>query len=139
MSGESWICPRCRRRFGRTGQSHECSPALTLEEYFASGPAFERPVFEAVLQHLESIGPVHIEPVAVGVFLKKQASFVELRPMTRWVAMSFPLLRRVEHPRIARRPVVVGQRTYHVVNLTKAVDVDDDVRDWLTEAYLSTP
>ncbi|HEX6568262.1 MAG TPA: hypothetical protein VF015_03825, partial [Acidimicrobiales bacterium] len=50
----AWTCPECRRRFGRRNQSHECAPAMTLDEYFSTGPERERPIFEAVMAHLES-------------------------------------------------------------------------------------
>ena len=83
--------PSCGRRFARRGQGHECAPAMTLEEYFATGPAFERPVFEAVMAHLDDVGPVHVEPVSVGILLKRARTFAELRPMRRWVALSFTL------------------------------------------------
>ncbi len=109
---------------------------MSLDEYFATGPEFERPIFEAVHAHLETLGPVHVEPVSVGIFLKHDGSLVELRPMRQWVALSFPLHRRVEHPRIARKPIVAGARIFHWVNLRGPEDVDGDVRDWLTEAYL---
>lgn len=111
---------------------------MTVDDYFATGPDFERPVFEAVLAYLEGLGPVHVEPVSVGVFIKRDGSFVELRPMTKWVAMSFPLGRRVEHPKIARKPIVAGARIFHVVNLRSPDDLDADVRNWLAEAYFST-
>ena len=120
-------------------QSHECAPALTLKEYFSTGPERERPIFEAVMKHLHTLGPVHVEPVSVGIFIKKSGSFLELRPMQRWVALSFNLPRRLDHPKIARKPITVGQRTFHVVNLRAAEDVDADVRGWLTESYLSAP
>jgi hypothetical protein len=110
---------------------------MTLEEYFATGPDFERPVFEAVHAHLRSLGPIHVEPVSVGIFLKHEGSFVELRPMRRWVALSFPLQRTVVHPKIARKPIVTPTRTFHFVNLRGPEDVDADVRDWLTEAYFA--
>jgi hypothetical protein len=29
--------------------------------------------------------------------------------------------------------------TYHVVNVTEAAEIDDQVREWLTESYLSCP
>jgi hypothetical protein len=135
----TWICPDCGRRFGRRGQSHECAPALTLEEYFATADPRERPIFEAVAGHLRSLGEVHVEAVAVGIFLKRNGGFVELRPLTRWVALSFPLDRRLDDPRIARVPVRSGSRWYHVVNLRDAVDVDDQVRDWLSQAWDVVP
>jgi hypothetical protein len=108
---------------------------MDLEEYFATGPPHERPVFEAVHGFLATLGPVHVEPVSVGIFIKKAGSFVELRPMTKWVAMSFPLARRVRHPAIARKPYDAGSRVYHVVNLRDPEDLTDDVRAWLAESY----
>jgi hypothetical protein len=109
-----------------------------LEEYFSTGPPRERPIYEAVMAHLRTLGPVHVEPVSVGIFIKKSATFVELRPKQRWVALSFPLPRRLDHGKIARKPITVGQRTYHVVNLRDPADVDEDIRAWLTESYLAT-
>jgi hypothetical protein len=86
---------------------------MTVEEYFSTGPAHERPIFKTVLSHLETIGPVHVEPVSVGIFLKRVRTFAELRPTDRRVALSFPL----------RRPE----------------DFDDALRGWLSEAYLDSP
>jgi hypothetical protein len=108
---------------------------MTLEDYFATGPPWERPIFEAVLGHLETLGPIHVEPVSVGIFLKATGSLVELRPLARWVAMSFPLDHPVRHSRIARKPIRTATRWYHVVNLRSAADVDEQVRDWLTASH----
>ena len=135
----AWVCPECGRRFGRAVQSHECSPAMSLDDYFATADERERPIFDAVLAHLDSLGDVHVEPVAVGIFLKRDRSFVELRPMRKWVALSFPMARRIESARIARKPVVAGSHWYYVVNLQSSAEVDDEVRDWLTEGWRSLP
>ncbi|HUV18289.1 MAG TPA: hypothetical protein VMW33_07395 [Ilumatobacteraceae bacterium] len=50
-----WICPRCDRLFGRSGQSHDCAPGLSLEEYFETGPAHERPIFDVVMGHVANV------------------------------------------------------------------------------------
>ncbi|MEJ7584333.1 MAG: DUF5655 domain-containing protein, partial [Acidimicrobiales bacterium] len=98
-----------------------------------------RPIFEAVTAHLEAIGPVHVEPVSVGIFLKRSRTFAELRPKRDWVALSFALARVVDHPSIARKMGGSGRTTYHVVNLREPGDLDGDVQGWLTEAYLESP
>jgi len=112
---------------------------MSLEEYFSTGPAHERPIFEAVMKHLETVGPVHVEPVSVGIFLKRAQSFAQLRPKDRWVAMSFSLPRKVEHERITRKVVPYHGRYHHVANLRSAEDLDERLRGWLTEAYLNSP
>jgi hypothetical protein len=109
---------------------------MTIEEYFSTGPPFERPIFDAVHDYVvTSLGPVHVEPVSVGIFLKKTGRFVELRPMTKWVALSFRLRRRLVHPQISRKPIEYGPWTYHVVNMTGPDDLTPDVKAWLAESY----
>jgi hypothetical protein len=135
----AWVCPKCGRQFGRKGQSHECSPAMSLDEYFSTGPERERPIFEAVMEHLDTVGPVHVEPVSVGIFLKRSRTFAELRPMTKWVQLSFALSRKVEHSRMTRKVQEWGSSYYHFINLRGPEDVDDDVRSWLAESYLNSP
>jgi hypothetical protein len=112
---------------------------MSIEEYFSTGPERERPIFEVVLAHLESLGPVVVEPVSVGIFLKRTRTFAELRPMVNWVALSFALSHEVHHGRIARKMKGSSTRIHHVVNLRGPDEVDDQVRDWLTEAYLDAP
>jgi len=135
----AWDCPDCGRRFARKGQGHECAPAMTLEEYFSTGPPYERPIFEAVMAALEPVGPVHVEPVSVGIFLKRAQTFAQLRPMTRWETLSFSLARVQHHPLMTRKVQRYGDRWWHVLNLTGPADVDDRIAGWLAEAYLLAP
>ena len=108
---------------------------MSLEEYLATGPDHERAICEAVIAHLESLGPVHEEPVSVGIFFKRRTKVAQVRPMTKWEALSFVLPRKLSHPRLARKVYSSGSRHHHVVNLRSPDDVDDEVRAWLTEAY----
>ncbi|MCU1354082.1 MAG: hypothetical protein JWM05_3291 [Acidimicrobiales bacterium] len=112
---------------------------MTLEEYFATGPVHERPIFDAVMQHVATLGPVHVEPVSVGIFLKRAGRFATLRPMTKWVALSFWLPHQVRHPTITRKPFEHRGGYYYVANLREPADLDDALRDMLSEAYLCTP
>lgn len=129
------MCPDCGRQFARTRQGHDCAPGLTLEEYFSTGPPHERPVFDAVVRHLESLGPVHLDVVSVGIFLKNPGKFGDLRPRDRWVAVSFDLDRRARHPLITRRVIEHGARYWHTANVASPEDLDDDLVGLLTEAY----
>ena len=112
---------------------------MTLDEYFSTGPPHERPIFEAVMEHLDTVGEVHVEPVSVGIFLKRAQTFAQLRPKDRWVALSFSLPRKVDHERITRKVIQYSGRYWHVANLRSPEDFDDRLRAWLTEAYLNSP
>lgn len=130
-----WTCEACGREFGKR-QSHVCAPALSVEQYFGARPPVEREIYEAVRAHLESLGPVIVEPVGVGIFFKVRRTFVELRPKSKWMSLSFGLNRRVEHARIARTTRTNSARTYHGVNIVAPEDIDEQVLAWLTESYV---
>src|SRR5688572_23474946 len=123
-----WRCPQCGRQFRRPGQGHECAPAMALEEYFSTGPPHERPVCEAVLDFLKGIEPVHVEPLSVGIFLKKAQTFAQMRPMQKWVALSLGLPRRVDHPTMTRKVMPYAGRFYHVFNLSRPEDFDERIQ-----------
>ena len=109
---------------------------MTLEEYFSTGLSFERPVFDAVMTHLRTLGEPFLEPVSVGIFVKRDGvSVLQLRPMTKWVALCLFLPRTVRDRRISRKPIEAGRSVYHVVNVRGPDDVDDTVNEWITEAW----
>ena len=135
MTATGWTCPDCGRLFGRTGQGHDCAPGLSIEEYFETGPSHERPVFDAVMAHVQSLGPVHADVVSVGIFLKNPRKFAELRPMQHWVAVSFALSRQARHRTITRKVISYGNKFWHTANVASPADIDDDLRELLTEAY----
>jgi hypothetical protein len=108
---------------------------MTLDDYFATGPARERPIFEGVLTRLDPLGPFVVEPVSVGILFKLRRVFVELRPKREWESLSFVLPRRVDHARITSH-VGLGALTAHIVRVRTAVEVDDVLGAWLVESYL---
>ena len=130
-----WTCPDCGRLFGRARQSHDCAPGLSLDEYFSTGPSHERPVFDAVMAHLATVGDVHADVVSVGIFLKNPRKFAEIRPMQHWVAVSFSLRRRAQHRTIVRKVMECGDRYFHVANVRGPEDLDTSLCALLTEAY----
>jgi hypothetical protein len=134
-----WVCPACARSFGRRGQSHECAPAISLDAYFAARPPFERSICEAVTAHLESLGPLVVEAVDVGILFKRRRTFAELRPKRSSIALSLLVSREISHPRIARVLRASRERRACFVDLRSSAEVDETVRGWLTEAYFSSP
>jgi hypothetical protein len=113
---------------------------MTLDAYFSTGPERERPIFDAVWEHLETLtsdegDTVYVEPVSVGIFFKGRRTFAQLRPMTRWVALSFNLERKLESRRLSRKVVPFSGRFHHVVNVAEASEIDDQIKDWLTESF----
>jgi hypothetical protein len=109
-------------------------PGCTVDDVFAGRPV-QRAVYDAVAHHLATLGPVHVDAVGVGVFLKTERKLAELRPKSRWLSLELVLDRPVKHPLITRRIRISEDRITHVVRLATVEDFDETVRDWLNWAY----
>lgn len=131
-----WTCPRCDREFGRANQSHTCLPGGTVDAALAGHEPRLRAIYDAIASHLRSLGPVHEDAVAVGVFLKRDRKLAEVRPRSRDVSLALYLPRPVRDRRIATAGGAGASRVVHILLLRDAEDVDDWVRDLLTEAFL---
>jgi Domain of unknown function (DUF5655) len=130
-----WTCPACEREFGRARQAHTCVPGCTVDETFTGRPAVQRAICDEIVAYLNTLGPLHVDAVGVGVFLKREAKIAELRPQARALSMWLALPRTVRDPRIGRTLPTPTGRTWHVLKLTDLADVDGQLRDWLAESY----
>ena len=109
---------------------------MDIEEYFETGPDFERPIFEVVRAHMQSLDrDIWFEPVSVGIFFKRRTTFLQLRTMTKRVAVCFNLQRKLSNERLARKVVEHSGRYYHVVNVRDAHEIDAVLLEWLSEAW----
>ncbi len=136
----NWECPACGRFFGREGQSHVCAPAISLDQYYADRPPAQRATCDAVIRLLESLGPVVVEPVGVGILFKKRSTVAELRPRRDHQSLSFALSRKLTHPRVTRttRMGAGSSRYWLGVPVSSASDIDEQISEWLAEAYFDS-
>ena len=129
-----WTCPRCDREFGRANQSHTCIPGNSVDATFRARPE-QHPIYDAILRHLETLGPVHIDPVQIGVFLKSDRKLAELRPKQKWLSAYLYLAHRIDGPRVARIYESGATRFVNEIKLRTVEDVDDQFKTWLEEAF----
>jgi hypothetical protein len=129
-----WTCPKCDREFGRAHQSHTCIPGNSVDATFR-GKAEQRAIYDAIMDHLTTLGRVHADAVQVGVFLKSDRKLAELRPKSRWLSCNLYLGHRIVDARVARVLQVASNRYVNEIKLREVDEVDEQLREWLTQAY----
>ncbi len=134
-----WTCPECKRRFGRSHQSHECAPALTVADYLKTQPKERHSTYRAVLRVLKAFPDVDIDPVKVGIMIKRARTFCELRPRRNAVGLSFKVSRPLGHPRIHKQIQTSANRIAYFVDLKSPEEVDEQIQEWIAESYLDSP
>ncbi len=129
-----WTCPRCDREFERTNQSHTCLPGNSVDATFRARPE-QRAIYDAIAAHLKTLGPFHADAVTVGVFVKSDRKLAELRPKSKWLELTLYLDHALDDPRVAKSTRYSAARVINWIKLRDVADVDDQLCDWLAEAY----
>lgn len=130
-----WTCPDCSRTFGRVRAGHTCAPAMTLSDWLNTSPAYEHPLALRLIARARAWPDAVIEPVQVGLFLKRRSTFAQLRTMTKWTALTIKLPVEVSIPEPSRRVQRLGNRWFHTYNLAAEAELTSDLLSMVEEAY----
>ena len=130
-----WTCPRCDREFGAARQAHVCVPGITVETLLSRHPAWVGEIYAEVAGELRTLGPFHEDAVEVGIFVKSDRKLAEFRPRVRSARLGLFLPDRVQDARVAQLLPVAADRYFVGFNLKTADEVDDQIRQWIAEAY----
>ncbi len=130
-----WACPYCEREFAVRRQAHTCVPGVTVDDSFAGRPPAQRAIYDLLRRHIDTLGPVHEDAVGVGVFLKRDRKFAEVRPMARALSVALVLPHPVGHPLLLRHATWSVERVWHVLRVRDPAEVDDALLDMVTIAY----
>lgn len=132
----TWTCPNCDRTFGQKGRGHICKPGITVDEYLSEALPITGPIHERILDHVTTLdGDLIVDPLDAGIMYKHDAMFAMITSKTKWVALTVQLPRKLESGRVSRKVVDYGNLFSHVFNLTDPDQIDDEMCDWLTEAF----
>jgi hypothetical protein len=110
-----------------------------LEDWLSTRPPQVRGIVDAVRSHVQGLGEdVVLEPTKDAVMVKKARTFAEVKPRRNGTDVAFIVSRRIDDPRVLRTLDLTRRRIVHVVAVSDAAEVDQQLREWLTEAYVAS-
>jgi hypothetical protein len=130
-----WRCPRCGRRFANRNQTHTCAPPRRLGDHFVGRDAEVVRTFRALVAAARRNGPVTVLPEKTRVAFQVRMSFAAFTLRRHWLDGHVVLARRRESPRFKKIWTASLRNQVHEFRLRSADEVDDEVADWLREAY----
>jgi hypothetical protein len=100
-----------------------------LEDWLSTRPPKVLGIVDAVLSHVEGLGDdVVLEPTRDALKVKKARTFAEVKPRRNVTDVAFIVSRRIEDPRVLRTLDLTSRRIVHVVAVSDAAEVDEQLR-----------
>jgi hypothetical protein len=130
-----WRCPVCGQTFVGRNMPHSCQ-VVSLDSHFAAREQL-RAVFDAFVAAAEENGPVTINATKSRITLQARMRFAAVEPRRQRLNAHVVLARPLTSPRFTKVEHIPPSYYVHRFGLERPEDVDDEVRGWLAEAYVS--
>ena len=128
----SWSCPRCGRRFARADQFHS-HETVDVDAHFVGRPELLRKSFDKLVGWLPS--DVQIQALQTVVVLGAPSTFSFITVQAKRLLVGIFLDCEPQSSRFVRVDVISQRKVAAAVEVRIPSDVDDELRDWLRQAY----
>ena len=129
-----WTCPECHRSFKNTNQDHSCF-VTDLESHFYNKDPNVKIVFEKILEEVLNYGDLSISSVKHTILFTKKSHFLVVKPKKKWLDIEFILPVKIEEFPIHKSVQVSKTKWAHFIRLESAAEVDEDLKEWIINAY----
>jgi hypothetical protein len=132
---ELWTCPRCGARFVTRNLWHGCGD-YSVEGFFEGKPARFRELYDAYVRFVEEIGPFEQVPTKTRIAFMVRVRFAGVVRLRKdGLVCGFWLKRRIASPRLTKIEHLERADWIYEFVLRSPEELDDEVREWLREAY----
>lgn len=130
----SWTCPECNRTFKNTHQSHSCV-IKSLDAHFIAQEPQVRATYDTLESKLNAIIDFEISPVINAIMFTSETTFLAIKPKKRWIDLEFSLDYNANEFPIHKIVRISKTRFAHFVSVQQPGDIDDQLIEWIKQAY----
>lgn len=133
MAREMWTCPDCGRRFHNPHGWHSCVDGRGVEDHLAGKPSGVVDAYRRFEGMIRQVGPMTVEPLKSRIAFKGRTTSAGATFTKSTMRAGFVLARRLDDPRL--KVDSYGGRHVHTLEVTDPMQLTEDIRLWLEEAY----
>lgn len=107
----------------------------TVDELFIRKAPNVRAVYDRLLAHLRTFGPVHEQPKKTSIHLANTSGFAGVHTRKNYFILNIRSDHPIDSPRIVKAEQVSKSRYHQEVKIQSLDDVDAELLTWLKAAY----
>ena len=109
--------------------------APTIASHFDGNEPVVQAVYDALLAGLSAYGEVNAVPKKTSIHLDNASGFAGVYTRKSYINLHFRLDYKLDDSRIVKVEQLSARRFKHTVRLDDTSDVDDQLMNWLKDAY----
>ena len=129
-----WTCPKCKRKFGKEGQSHSCTIYL-VSKHLAGKEAGTR-LYNALASKIKKeAGKFRVESLPCCIHFVSTHTFAGVYVLKDKIRIHFTLSNKLDSPRISKFSQMSAKRYLYSIDIKDEREMDKELMGWLKESY----
>lgn len=108
---------------------------LSVDSHFEKRPPQLRKIYDKIIDAVMDFGPVGIEPIKSGIFLKKAGTFAKVEVKKDHLKVEFFLDHLHNAFPVEKTLQYTQKKIVHLVSVSSLEDVDKQLTGWLKTSY----
>ncbi len=107
----------------------------TVDDQFIGKAPGVRAVYDLLVAHLRTFGPIHEQPKKTSIHLANASGFAGVHTRKDYFILNIRSDHLIDSPRIVKSEQVSKSRYHQEVKIQRLDDVDAELLGWLRAAY----
>jgi L-cysteine desulfidase len=128
-----WTCPKCKRQFERTGQSHSCRP-FAIEKHLEGRPEGKLLFDQLKKEVKKQIGAFKTESLECCIHFVSTFTFAAVRIFKNKIQIEFSLNHKIKSSRIVKSQQLSANRHLYYIDIYSEDEINKELLEWIKEA-----
>jgi len=129
-----WTCPRCKRSFSKTNQSHSCV-IYPLEKHL-EGREGGTALFDELVKRMRGAGlSFNIDSVPCCIHLVTRSAFAAVWVLKDKIKIDFRLGHEMKSRRIGKTFKMSANRYLYYLEINNKEEIDRELISWIKESH----
>jgi hypothetical protein len=107
----------------------------SVNDHFVNKDPAVRTLYDQLVLLLRTFGPIEEDPKKTSIHLNRQSALAGVETRKDCLLLNIKSDHAIKSPRIEKAEQVSTKRFHHKVRISSPMDFDEELKNWLKEAY----
>jgi len=108
----------------------------SVSDHFVNKDPSVRALYDQLVSLLRTFGPIEEDPKKTSIHLNRKSALAGVETRKNCFLLTIKSDHPTTNPRIEKTERISAKRFYHKVRISSPKDLDEELKNWLKEAYI---
>jgi len=116
-------------------EARTVTEVYSVSDHFANKDPSVRTLYDQLVSLVRTFGPVEEDPKKTSIHLNRKSALAGVETRRNNFLLTIKSDHPIKSPRVEKVEKISSKRFYHKVRISSPDDFDEELKNWLQEAY----